>query len=438
MKIDMTEVQNQKTALSTSQTSLSNQIETAKSSFVNLVNSESLKGDVKSAINAKISNHQIPLLTNFSNAMSVLSAQYDKTIEQFQTTVSETAVDAIIDTDYLQGILDGFSSIETSISTVDKQTASIYNSISDIISLTNPDASAITTPLSEGKTILTDTKTNMESFNGWKRGDEYSTVIQVQTQTLESLSNLGNLSYTDGSAMAFYNGEDFLNAVKTVASKINNSTPVELLGLISNSINKNLGKIKDESILNALKFLKNSGTVISYASTFNVAGAEAIASFRKIKNGTWYGKPVASTKSGFKTWKQVNGDVNRFNIVKNAKKADEIINGTGKIAKNSGVKGFAKSVGVLGGGLAVLDGGITYLERREEYGETNAVIDGVAHTTSAIGSIYAGAAIGSAIPIPVVGTLAGAVGGYLINGTVNTLYDGFVRGKWDWSNFALW
>ena len=174
MKIDMTEVQNQKTSLSTSQTSLSNQIETAKSSFMNLVNSESLKGDVKSAINAKISNHQIPLMTNFSNAMTLLSAQYDKTIEQFQTTVSETAADAIIDTDYLQGILDGFSSIETSISTVDGQTASIYDSISDIISLTNPDASTITTPLSEGKTILTDTKTNMESFNGWKRGDDYS------------------------------------------------------------------------------------------------------------------------------------------------------------------------------------------------------------------------------------------------------------------------
>ena len=80
MKIDMTEVHNQKAALSTSQTSLSNQIETAKSSFVNLLHSDSLKGDVKSAINAKITNHQVPLLTNFSNAMSVLSAQYDKTI----------------------------------------------------------------------------------------------------------------------------------------------------------------------------------------------------------------------------------------------------------------------------------------------------------------------------------------------------------------------
>ena len=242
MKIDMTEVQEQKTALSTSQTSLSNQIETAKSSFESLVNSESLKGDVKSAINAKISNHQIPLLTNFSNAMSVLSAQYDKTIEQFQTTVSETAADAIIDTDYLQSILDDFSSIETSISTVDKATANIYNSISDIISLTNPDASTITTPLSEGKTILTDTKTNMESFNGWERGDEYSTLLQSQTQTLESLSNAGQLSFTNEEARAFYNSKDFLDAVKEVSSKANNSTPIELLGMISKTINKDLGK----------------------------------------------------------------------------------------------------------------------------------------------------------------------------------------------------
>ena len=258
MKIDMTEVQNQKTALSTSQTSLSNQIETAKSSLVNLVNSESLKGDVKSAINAKISNHQIPLLTNFSNAMSVLSAQYDKTIEQFQATVSETAADAIIDTDYLQGILDGFSGLETNIASVDRETASIYSSISDIISLTNPDVSTITTPLSEGKTILTDTKTNMESFNGWKRGDEFNTVLQSQTQTLGSLSNMGQLSFTDREARAFYNSEDFLNAVKTVSSKAEGSTPVELLELVSKTINKALGKWKKWSAYDQIVDLYNA------------------------------------------------------------------------------------------------------------------------------------------------------------------------------------
>ena len=213
---------------------------------------------------------------------------------------------------------------------------------------------------------------------------------------------------------------------------------MELLGLVSKTVNKDLGKMKkDETLLNALNLMKKIGTVISYSSTVNLAIAEGIASYRKIKNGTWYGKPVASTRTGYKTWRQVSGDVSRFNIVKSAKHTDEIINGTGKLVRGTGFKGFLKSVGAVGGALAVLDGGITYLERKEQYGETSAVIDGVAHTSTAVGAIYAGAAIGSMIPIPVVGTLAGAFAGYVVNAAANTVYDGLAHGKWDWSNFAL-
>ena len=137
------EVYEQKTALSNSKTSIDAQLKTAKTSFVNLVHSESLKGDVKGAINAKITNHQVPLLTNFTNALAVLLAQYEKTIKQFQSTVSENAVDAIIDTEYLQGLLDGFSGLSMNISVVNRETERIYSSISDIISLTNPDVSTL-------------------------------------------------------------------------------------------------------------------------------------------------------------------------------------------------------------------------------------------------------------------------------------------------------
>lgn len=186
----------------------------------------------------EIINHQVPLLMNFSNALAVLSAQYDKTIEQFKSTVSETAADAIIDTDYLQGLLDDFSNIETNISTVNQATANIYSSISDIISLTNPDASAITTPLSEGKTILTDTKTNMASFNGWKRGDEYSKVLEMQTQSLENLNAFTNSSFSSEDAKAFYNDKGFFQEVQKITQEVNASTPLGLLIKISKTIIK--------------------------------------------------------------------------------------------------------------------------------------------------------------------------------------------------------
>ena len=78
------------------------------------------------------------------------------------------------------------------------------------------------------------------------------------------------------------------------------------------------------------------------------------------------------------------------------------------------------------------------MERKDKYGTTSAAIDGTAHAATSVGAIYAGAAIGSAIPIPVVGTVAGAVGGYLVNGLANTIYEGFAHGKWNLDNFKLW
>ncbi|HEO7924485.1 TPA: phage tail protein, partial [Streptococcus agalactiae] len=58
--------------------------------------------------------------------------------------------------------------------------------------------------------------------------------------------------------------------------------------------------------------------------------------------------------------------------------------------------------------------------------------------SEAVGAMYAGAAFGSMIPIPVVGTLAGAVVGYAIGGLANTIYDGVAHNDWDLDNFALW
>lgn len=237
MKIDMTEVNNQKVTLDNSITSINNELDDSKSSLENLVSTDSLKGMVKSVINDKINNYQVPLLTNFSNALTVLSAQYDKTIEQFQSTVSETASDAIIDTDYLQELIDNYSDLESSISSVDTATSGIYSSISDIISLTNPTASSITDPLSEGKTVLTDTKTNMESFDGWKRGTEYDDLLLAQTKMLETLTTNSTSNFTSPEAKNFYNNIEFSNGVKIITENISGKTPVEVLNSVSETLN---------------------------------------------------------------------------------------------------------------------------------------------------------------------------------------------------------
>lgn len=122
------------------------------------------------------------------------------------------------------------------------------------------------------------------------------------------------------------------------ATKYQSNFPTnELPNSISNSI-ENSGEVESEKVLNWM----------GLAFTGNLAYKEAVASYKKIKNGTFWRSVVKSTKTGFKTWNQVMGDVNRFKIVKQAKKLDEMINGTGTFVKGSGIKGFTKSIGVLG------------------------------------------------------------------------------------------
>lgn len=67
MKIDLSEVQAQKSALSTSVGGIKGNLTKARSSLSQVVSTDSLKGVVKDTINQKVSNYQIPLLDNYSN-----------------------------------------------------------------------------------------------------------------------------------------------------------------------------------------------------------------------------------------------------------------------------------------------------------------------------------------------------------------------------------
>ena len=406
----------------------------------------------------EIINHQVPLLMNFSNALAVLSAQYDKTIEQFKSTVSETAADAIIDTDYLQGLLDGFSGLDTNIRFVDRETSRIYSSISDIISLTNPDASTITTPLSEGKKILTDTKTNMVSFNGWKRGDEYSKLLQVQTSALKGLETAGKSSFTSKEAKAFYNNNEFLGGVEEVASAVSSSTPLMLLNVIAEEVKSIVESLEIEAlkgastksgaIANALirkmtgrKLLqygvRGAGFVMINSSTRT--GTRALARAAK---SLARGEKIASMATKF--GKFIGGHVDDVRFVKDSLghldkdilKADIFRNMKSAVSQ----KGFGavKQVGAISTVLALKDGLDTFQQNRGKYGDAHALADGAAHAagtfSGAVVGAQFGAIVGSAIPIPVVGTVIGTVAGTIIGDVVgkgiNHVWDKFSHGEW--------
>ena len=341
---------------------------------------------------------------------------------------------------------------------MNQATANIYSSISDIISLTNPDASAITTPLSEGKTILTDTKTNMASFNGWKRGDEYSKLLQVQATALKGLEGAGKSSFTSKEAQAFYKGTAFMDGVEEVTNSVLNSTPIKVLdyiveeiksiaqslgiegfkaastkagAMVNSLIRKSVGrKLLQYGVRGANFVMINSGT-----RTGTQALARAAKSFARgekiagwaTKFGKFIGGHVDDVRFVKDSLGHLNKDILKADIFRNMKSA----------VSQKGL-GAVKNVGAIGTVLALKDGWDTFQQNRGKYGDVHAAADGVAHAagtfSGAVVGAQVGAVIGSAIPIPVVGTVIGTVAGTIIGDAVgkgiNHVWDKFSHGEW--------
>ena len=85
MKINMGEVKRNQESLNASIKVMKSQLQSAQASLAKLANNkESLEGTVRTAIDAKIKYHQLPLLMNYESALDIMSKDYDAFIATFQ------------------------------------------------------------------------------------------------------------------------------------------------------------------------------------------------------------------------------------------------------------------------------------------------------------------------------------------------------------------
>ncbi|WP_240321461.1 T7SS effector LXG polymorphic toxin [Streptococcus intermedius] len=222
MKIDLGELYKNKATLDSSVKNLKSTIQSARDYLQALADSEALQGKVKTAIDAKLKNHQIPLMTNYLTALSVLSKDYTTLLQTFKDTVGEKSNRAIIDTDALRDLKKPFSGIEQGLSVIQRETAAIYESIADIIELANPSTSKVIQDLHAAKQVLTDTESKMAAFNQLQSRSSFEEMMAAQTKELRQLSALQGLSYTDKEALKLYQSQKFLYEVADNVIKGNN------------------------------------------------------------------------------------------------------------------------------------------------------------------------------------------------------------------------
>lgn len=410
------------------------QLNTAKNAMNGIITSNTMHGQVGKAINADINNNQNAVIVGLSDSFQSIEMELQKIYQAFISATGETSSNAIISEEVLVKAKSDIDKLKLEHKEKRRDIQSVYNSISDLISLDMP-SSEFEQSCDEVKKYTDEIIRKVNEFDGKQSNSVTDEMIQSLNLQIKSAEKVAKLSYTDPKFVEFSSQAAFADSVqkyhksvmastekqrKIKEKDLNGMTPSEMIakyGVNDPLVKKQLNEVSNGVSSTAFGTLKDTTEYGGYVATGNLAWKEAVASGKKIKNGTWHGSSVKSTKTGFKTWKQVNGDVGRFKSVKGAKQADEILNGTGKIG--SGLKG----IGYLGATGAVFDGSTTYLERKDKYGTTSAAIDGTAHAATSVGAIYAGAAIGSAIPIPVVGTVVGALGGFIVGNVANAIWD---------------
>ena len=214
MKIKMSEVIAQRDSLKSSISQTKSQLSSAKKKLKSAVNSEALKGDVKDAIDNKINNYQVPLLTNYVNSLDVISQGYDNLISTFKSIVSENSDSAIIDTDVLQQMVDKFDSPLEQLKTSSDAINKAIDDVADIVTLTKVTTDDAISEFRGAKKVLTNTIKDMGTFNNTIFTSEAGDILDEQNAQITSLSNLGSSSYTSKKSKDFYKKTAFKTEVK--------------------------------------------------------------------------------------------------------------------------------------------------------------------------------------------------------------------------------
>ena len=256
MKIDLSEVQAQKSALGTSVGSIKGELTKARSCLSQVVSTDSLKGTVKEAINQKVTNYQIPLVDNYVNALDSIVSRYDGIIKLFKETVGETNDSAIINTEYLERVKQRMKDPIEGLSKISTRTQSIYSDISDIISLSNPSLDDINTTYAKAQKSLDDTIKNMEAFNSVLLKTDTFDLIDMQNSEIATLLGYAPLPYGNRVSRNYYNRTQFKNSVSEIHTALHsNSKAVKYQNALAKQLaeSKYSGTVaENESLIDSL------------------------------------------------------------------------------------------------------------------------------------------------------------------------------------------
>lgn len=146
-----------------------------------LIGTESFRSATKDAINAELSNYNLPLLFSYRDLANGLYNEWDRLMLRFQELVDEHSPAAVIDTSE-------FSSLKRSVEQPTQEILNLiahpdltiaYSAIGGMVGISNPSTADIKSHKEEALQSLRTTESRMESFNSELLGSGVTTTLST-------------------------------------------------------------------------------------------------------------------------------------------------------------------------------------------------------------------------------------------------------------------
>ncbi|EJV57188.1 T7SS effector LXG polymorphic toxin, partial [Bacillus cereus] len=116
------------------------QLEKAKQALNGIIQADAMQGATGNAIVNDINNNQNTVVIGLKNTNELLIAEMSTTLQDFQSTTGESDENAVILEDALLQAQNKLSNLQPKKHELDSRISNIYNSVSDLISLSMPNS----------------------------------------------------------------------------------------------------------------------------------------------------------------------------------------------------------------------------------------------------------------------------------------------------------
>ncbi|PHF41412.1 hypothetical protein COF72_20195 [Bacillus pseudomycoides] len=179
------------------------QLEKAKNALNGIIQADAMQGETGKAIVNDINNNQKTVVTGLELANKFLIMEMAQTLQDFQSTTGESDENAVILEDALLQAQNKLSNLQPKKHELDSRISNIYNSVSDLISLSMPN-SQFDEKLVAASKELEDTIQKVQQFESKKEKSNAEDILDTLNKQVQMAKEMSSLSYTHPQLQAFF------------------------------------------------------------------------------------------------------------------------------------------------------------------------------------------------------------------------------------------